>query len=258
MERRAGPCRDRRVARPAPDLLHPALQDAALADDRQRRRRPVPGHGPRRPPGRRLGLLPELLALGHVPHAGDAARAPAARARAGHRALDVPAPRRGGWLPRWSLGALETNIMAGDPVTPWLAENFALGTVPDDIADELWDYLVENATTTPPDGVASVGRRSTEFYAEHGHVPFYPENEGGLGASSRSTATAAPRRSSSRSPTRASAPRPSGPAARVVRRSSTGAATGGTCGTRTSRSPAASRAWSTRSARPASSSRCPS
>ncbi|SIP95423.1 alpha-1,2-mannosidase, putative [Cellulosimicrobium aquatile] len=87
----------------------------------------------------------------------------------------------GGWLPRWSLGALETNIMAGDPVTPWLAENFALGTVPDDIADELWDYLVENATTTPPDDVASVGRRSTEFYAEHGHVPFYPENEGGLG-----------------------------------------------------------------------------
>ncbi|WP_069386211.1 GH92 family glycosyl hydrolase [Cellulosimicrobium cellulans] len=88
----------------------------------------------------------------------------------------------GGWLPRWSLGALETNIMAGDPVTPWLAENFALGTVPDDIADELWGYLVENATTTPPQGVAPVGRRSTEFYAEHGHVPFYPEVEGGLGS----------------------------------------------------------------------------
>ena len=87
----------------------------------------------------------------------------------------------GGWLPRWSLGALETNIMAGDPVTPWLAENFALGTVPDDIADELWDYLVENATTTPPDDVASVGRRSTEFYAEHGHLPFSPATAGGLG-----------------------------------------------------------------------------
>ncbi|MBD5785757.1 GH92 family glycosyl hydrolase [Cellulosimicrobium terreum] len=87
----------------------------------------------------------------------------------------------GGWLPRWSLGALETNIMAGDPVTPWIAENFALGTVPDDIADELWGYLVENATTTPPADVESVGRQSAEFYAENGHVPFYPENEGGLG-----------------------------------------------------------------------------
>ncbi|MBD8079658.1 GH92 family glycosyl hydrolase [Cellulosimicrobium arenosum] len=87
----------------------------------------------------------------------------------------------GGWLPRWSLGALETNIMAGDPVTPWIAENFALGTVPDDISDELWDYLVENATTTPPDDVESVGRQSVEFYEENGHIPFYPENEGGLG-----------------------------------------------------------------------------
>ncbi|WGD37465.1 GH92 family glycosyl hydrolase [Lysinibacter sp. HNR] len=87
----------------------------------------------------------------------------------------------GGWLPRWSLGSLETNIMAGDPVTPWIAENFALGTVPDDIADELWDYLIENATTAPPAGVASVGRQSAEFYNEHGHIPFHSELVPGLG-----------------------------------------------------------------------------
>ncbi len=88
----------------------------------------------------------------------------------------------GGWLPRWSLGAIETNVMAGDPVTPWLAENFALGTVPADIADGLWADLIENATTTPPATVASVGRRSAEFYRANGHVPFYGELEGGLGA----------------------------------------------------------------------------
>ncbi|GAB2976731.1 GH92 family glycosyl hydrolase [Frigoribacterium salinisoli] len=87
----------------------------------------------------------------------------------------------GGWLPRWSLGALETNIMAGDPVSPWLAENFALGTVPDDISDELWGQLVENATTAPPADVASVGRQSAEFYLENGHVPWYAEDGGGLG-----------------------------------------------------------------------------
>jgi predicted alpha-1,2-mannosidase len=87
----------------------------------------------------------------------------------------------GGWLPRWSLGSLETNVMAGDPVSPWLAENFALGTVPDDIADELWGYLTENATTAPPEGVASVGRQSAEFYLENGHVPWYAEDGGGLG-----------------------------------------------------------------------------
>ncbi|MFC7431890.1 MULTISPECIES: GH92 family glycosyl hydrolase [unclassified Agrococcus] len=87
----------------------------------------------------------------------------------------------GGWLPRWSLGGVETNIMAGDPVSAWLAENFALGTVPDDIHDELWGYLIENATTAPPEGVASVGRQSAEFYIENGHIPYYPEDEPGLG-----------------------------------------------------------------------------
>lgn len=87
----------------------------------------------------------------------------------------------GGWLPRWSLGALETNIMAGDPVSAWLAENFTMGTVPDAIHDELWGYLLENATTSPPDDVASVGRQSADFYLENGHIPYYPEQEPGLG-----------------------------------------------------------------------------
>ncbi|GAA2175992.1 GH92 family glycosyl hydrolase [Agrococcus versicolor] len=87
----------------------------------------------------------------------------------------------GGWLPRWSLGGVETNIMAGDPVSAWLAENFTLGTVPDDIHDELWGFLIENATTAPPEGVASVGRQSAEFYIANGHIPYYPEDEPGLG-----------------------------------------------------------------------------
>ncbi len=87
----------------------------------------------------------------------------------------------GGWFPRWSLGSVETNIMAGDPVSPWIAENFTLGTVPADIADRMWDYLVENATTAPPAGVASVGRQSAAFYLAKGHIPFYPESGGGLG-----------------------------------------------------------------------------
>ncbi len=88
----------------------------------------------------------------------------------------------GGWFPRWSLGAIETNIMAGDPVSAWVAENFTMGTVPEDIADEMWAYLVENATTKPPAGVMSVGRQSAEFYIANKHIPFYPENEGGLGS----------------------------------------------------------------------------
>ena len=88
---------------------------------------------------------------------------------------------QGGWLPRWSLGPVETNIMAGDPASAWVAENFTLGTVPADIEDELWNVLVENATTAPPETVDSVGRQSAEFWLENGHIPYYPENEPGLG-----------------------------------------------------------------------------
>ncbi|WP_188760944.1 GH92 family glycosyl hydrolase [Cnuibacter physcomitrellae] len=87
----------------------------------------------------------------------------------------------GGWLPRWSLGSIETNIMAGDPVSAWLAENFAYGTVPADISDELWGYLVENATTAPPEGGLGNGRLSAEYYLANGHIPYYSENDPGLG-----------------------------------------------------------------------------
>ena len=87
----------------------------------------------------------------------------------------------GGWLPRWSLGSLETNVMAGDPVSAWVAENFAMGTVPDDIADDLWGHLIENATTSPPDTAVSVGRQSAQEWLENSHIPYYSELEPGLG-----------------------------------------------------------------------------
>ncbi len=35
--------------------------------------------------------------------------------------------RDGGWLPRWSLANSETNIMTGDPVTPFLVEAWSKG-----------------------------------------------------------------------------------------------------------------------------------
>ena len=43
-------------------------------------------------------------------------------------ALSILADARGGgWLPRWSLAGAETNIMTGDPVTPFLVENWSAG-----------------------------------------------------------------------------------------------------------------------------------
>ena len=35
--------------------------------------------------------------------------------------------RAGSWLPRWSLAGSETNVMTGDPVTPFLVENWSAG-----------------------------------------------------------------------------------------------------------------------------------
>ena len=38
--------------------------------------------------------------------------------------------RAGSWLPRWSLAGSETNVMTGDPVTPFLVENWSPGCSP--------------------------------------------------------------------------------------------------------------------------------
>ncbi|GAA4962412.1 hypothetical protein GCM10023238_32120 [Streptomyces heliomycini] len=40
----------------------------------------------------------------------------------------VAAGRDGGWLPRWALANSETNIMTGDPVTPFLVEAWSKGS----------------------------------------------------------------------------------------------------------------------------------
>lgn len=78
--------------------------------------------------------------------------------------------REGGWLPRWSLANSETNIMTGDPVTPFLVEGWSKGFLAGH-EDEAYALLRENATGTPPADSPYNGRAGQDYYAERGYIP---------------------------------------------------------------------------------------
>ncbi|GAA3346466.1 GH92 family glycosyl hydrolase [Amorphoplanes nipponensis] len=78
--------------------------------------------------------------------------------------------RDGGWLPRWALAASETNIMTGDPVTPFLVEAWSKGLLAGH-EREAYALLRRNATARPPAGSPSNGRTGQDFYADRGYVP---------------------------------------------------------------------------------------
>jgi predicted alpha-1,2-mannosidase len=78
--------------------------------------------------------------------------------------------RDGGWLPRWALVNSETNIMTGDPVTPFLVEAWSKGLLAGHEA-EAYALLKKNATELPPAESPYNGRSGVEYYAERGYVP---------------------------------------------------------------------------------------
>ncbi|MGP3925529.1 GH92 family glycosyl hydrolase [Streptomyces sp. 8N616] len=78
--------------------------------------------------------------------------------------------RDGGWLPRWALANSETNIMTGDPVTPFLVEAWSKGLLAGH-EDEAYALLKKNATSTPPDGSPYNGRSGVDHYAKRGYIP---------------------------------------------------------------------------------------
>ncbi|QFU92227.1 GH92 family glycosyl hydrolase [Amycolatopsis sp. YIM 10] len=82
----------------------------------------------------------------------------------------VAAGRDGGWLPRWALANSETNIMTGDPVTPFLVEAWSKGLLAGHEA-ETYALLKQNATSLPPADSAYNGRSGQEYYAERGYLP---------------------------------------------------------------------------------------
>jgi predicted alpha-1,2-mannosidase len=78
--------------------------------------------------------------------------------------------RDGGWLPRWALANSETNIMTGDPVTPFLVEAWSKGLLAGH-EQEAYALLRANATSQPPASSPYNGRTGVGYYTDRGYIP---------------------------------------------------------------------------------------
>ena len=84
---------------------------------------------------------------------------------------------QGSWAPRWSYGPVETNIMTGDPVTPYLVDAWSQGLLKGH-EDEAYAVLKQNADGVPPASSPSNGRAGNETYLTDGYVPYEPSATG--------------------------------------------------------------------------------
>ncbi len=78
----------------------------------------------------------------------------------------------GGWVPRWALGGGETNVMSGDPVTPWVVDNYRRGILDDKTARQLFDALWRNANEVPEDQSVFRGRDGNPSYVKNGWIGY--------------------------------------------------------------------------------------
>ncbi|MBV7535488.1 GH92 family glycosyl hydrolase [Duganella sp. sic0402] len=78
---------------------------------------------------------------------------------------------QGGWLPRWGYANFETNIMTGDPVTPFLVDLWRYGALKGREA-EAYTALRENAFGVPPHGIRAQGRAGNQSYLSQGFVQY--------------------------------------------------------------------------------------
>jgi predicted alpha-1,2-mannosidase len=78
---------------------------------------------------------------------------------------------QGGWLPRWGYASFETNIMTGDPVTPFLVDLWRFGALKGR-EREAWTALRENAFGVPPFAIRPQGRAGNPSYLRQGFVQY--------------------------------------------------------------------------------------
>jgi predicted alpha-1,2-mannosidase len=78
---------------------------------------------------------------------------------------------QGGWLPRWGYANFETNIMTGDPVTPFLVDLWRFGALKGR-EREAWAALRENAFGVPAFGIRPQGRSGNPSYLRQGFVQY--------------------------------------------------------------------------------------
>ncbi|MFK0180305.1 GH92 family glycosyl hydrolase [Streptomyces xanthochromogenes] len=76
-----------------------------------------------------------------------------------------------GWLPKWGYGTVETNIMTGDPVTPFLTNAYAQGLLKG-YEEEAYRALRKNADGAPPADSPAVGREANSPYIKAGYAPY--------------------------------------------------------------------------------------
>jgi predicted alpha-1,2-mannosidase len=78
---------------------------------------------------------------------------------------------QGGWLPRWGYANFETNVMTGDPVTPFLVDLWRYGDLKGH-ESEAYAALRENAFGVPPQRTRAQGRSGNPSYLSQGFVQF--------------------------------------------------------------------------------------
>ncbi|MCB5910237.1 GH92 family glycosyl hydrolase [Streptomyces pinistramenti] len=79
--------------------------------------------------------------------------------------------KESGWLPKWGYGTVETNIMTGDPVTPFLTNAYQQGLLKGH-EEEAYAALRKNADGVPPADSPAVGREANVPYLKHGFAPY--------------------------------------------------------------------------------------
>ncbi|WP_425276747.1 GH92 family glycosyl hydrolase [Streptomyces bauhiniae] len=76
-----------------------------------------------------------------------------------------------GWLPKWGYGTVETNIMTGDPVTPFLTNAYQQGLL-HGWEERAYKALKKNADGVPPADSPAVGREANREYLTDGFAPY--------------------------------------------------------------------------------------
>jgi hypothetical protein len=80
---------------------------------------------------------------------------------------------QGGQLPRWGYATVETNIMTGDPVTPFLVDAWRQGLLKGH-EEEAYRLLKQHVDHAAPDSSPSAVRQADPEYLAEGFVPYDP------------------------------------------------------------------------------------
>lgn len=83
----------------------------------------------------------------------------------------VKVAEESGWLPKWGHATVETNVMTGDPVTPYLTTAFHQGLLKG-YEERAYRALRRNADGVPPAGSPALGRNANPDYLTRGFVPY--------------------------------------------------------------------------------------